>query len=169
MKQLTPVYAVIVAFVYIWSAFQFFWRIPSWLKFSSLNEIAVMYCYVASVNLFESLTILAIIVVVFLLLPVKWGYDQYIIKASLMAAVGLGILAYRDYGVYPEKVFYELPLYQLAVFGTIEAFILVFPFNKIPILSRIVESLADRFVIFLYVTIPVSILSLTVVILRNLF
>lgn len=169
IKQIAPVYAIIAAYVYIWSALQFFWRIPSWLNFSSLGEIAAMYAYVSVINLLESAVILAVVVIVFLLLPVQWGYDQYIVKASLAVIVGLGLLAYRDYGVYPEKVFYELSAYQWALFGFIEAVILIFPFNKIPFLYRAVEALADRFVILLYITLPVSALSLVVVILRNLF
>jgi len=169
IEHLTPLYAVIVFFVYTWSAIQFFWRIPSWLKFSSIGEIAVMYSYVIVVNLLESLSILLLVVIVFLLLPIKWGYDQYVVKSTLAVATALGLLAYWDYNVYPEKVFYELPVYNGMFFCAIEALILLIPINKIPFLYGMLESLAERFVIFLYITIPISVASLVVVIVRNLF
>lgn len=169
VEQLAPVYAVITSVVYIWALIQFFWRIPSWLYFSSANEILVFYAYVATVNLIESLIIFAFVVIMLLLLPASWTEDQWIVKSVLFAAIGLGFLAYKDYTAYPEKVFYELPFNQLMSILAAEALILITPFKRVPVFCKIVENLADRFIIFLYIIAPVSALSLVVVIYCNLF
>jgi hypothetical protein len=168
LKQLAPVYAIIVIFTYSWSLFQFFWRVPSWQNFSSLGEILVMLSYLITVNFMESLLLLFCITLVLMMLPISWGYDQFLVKGSLLVVILLGFLAYRNQQVYPSKVLFELSSRQWALWLGIQALILFAPLKKFPAVNRIVEEIADRLVIFLYIFIPVSLVSVAVVLLRNI-
>src|SRR5690349_10243188 len=58
LKQITPVYAVIVVFVYAWSLLHFLWRVPAWVLSHPLNDILANFAYMVVVNLFESLVVL---------------------------------------------------------------------------------------------------------------
>jgi hypothetical protein len=46
--------------------------------------------------------------------------------------------------------------------------VLVFFLDRIAFLRRILEELSDRFVVFLFISIPVSVVSLFVVLVRNI-
>lgn len=39
---------------------RFFWKLPSWLYYASLGEIAIMYAYMVTVNLIESILVLLV-------------------------------------------------------------------------------------------------------------
>ncbi|MBK9600305.1 MAG: hypothetical protein IPO36_00425 [Anaerolineales bacterium] len=83
-EQIIPVYAVIVMMVYVWSLFQYFWRLSSWLNFSTLGQVGGIYVYTAAVNFIESLLILFALLVLSVILPSKWFYEQFVVKGSVL-------------------------------------------------------------------------------------
>jgi hypothetical protein len=168
IEHVIPVYAVIVTITYTWSMLQFFWNLPSWFHFSSIGEVFVIFTYMTVVNLIESLLALFFILAVFFILPPVLVSDQFTTKAALIAFTGLGFLIYRNI-YFPVKALSELTALQWASLLGFEVLILLAPFNKLPVFCKVIENLADRFIIFLYIIIPASALSLVVVLFRNLF
>ncbi len=168
ISQVAPVYALIVLMIYSWTILWFFWRLPSWLFFMSISEISVVFAYAMATNFLESLLILMMPVVLCLLLPKKWFYDKFVVQGASLAILVLGYsmwftLRIQNEDGYPK----QLLLLTIPVIGIIG--ILVYLSGKIGLVRKIIEALSDRAIIFLYLSIPISLISLGVVLIRNLF
>ncbi len=168
LKQLAPVYALICVPVYYWSLLHFFFRVPSWVNYETPGEILVMLAYTLSVNLLESLVVLSAPVILSLLLPAKWFHDRFLPRALILVTLGLGYMIFLDKQIRPYSPFpYELVKWTPVVF--VFLFALVYLLEKIDLIGTLLAKLADSLIIFLYILIPASLLSLTVVLIRNLF
>ncbi len=162
ITQITPVYAMIVLIVYSWTTLQFFWKLPSWLHFLSLTDILSVFAYAMATNLLESLFVLLIPLALAVVLPPKWFSDKFVVYGSSLALLLLGYAMYFSLklkGV--EGVLITIP--AIAVIG-----LLMFGIEKIGIARKAIEILSDRAIVFLYLSIPISLISLCVVIVRNL-
>ena len=167
LHDIVPVYAVIVMMVYPWTLARFFWRLPSWLYFSSVGEIAVIFAYMMVVNLIESLLVLLAPLLMSIVLPQKWFYDRFITKGTLLVLFGLGYFMYFDNQLqyqtpFPVELVSWTPAIALAILG------LVFLIDRFRFLDGILAGLSSRLLIFLYISIPVSLVSLLVVVIRNI-
>ena len=168
LAQLYPVYAIIVILVYGWTIYWSFWKLPSWMDFLPLGGIAAIYCYLLATNLLESLLALLGVVMVSLILPPKWFREVFVSRASVLAAsVLISFMVFESHFNKPAEYFHELPIYLLPII--LVGGILAFLAGWIPIIRKGVEILAENAVIFLYISLPLSLLSLIIVIGRNLF
>ena len=166
--QIAPVYAVVAVIIYSWGILHFFWRLPSWLFYSNLGEISIFFTYMIVVNFLESLFVLLIFVLACWLLPVRWFHERFLTRSTILALLGLGYLIYVNI-IYPTEASYPLAMFKwtLAVGATI--LVLGFFIDKISFLRNLLEAFANRMVVFLYLIIPVSVVSLLVVLIRNIF
>jgi hypothetical protein len=168
LAQIYPVYAIIVSLVYGWTIYWSFWKLPSWMDFLPLGGIASIYCYLLMANFFESLLVLLGAVIVSLILPPKWFRDVFVSRASVLAAsVLISFAFFESHFIKPAEYFHELPIYLVPIM--LVGGILGFLAGWIPIVRKGVEILAENAVIFLYISVPLSLLALAVVIVRNLF
>lgn len=168
LAQIAPVYAVAVAMIYPWSISRFFWRLPSWLYYSSAGEIAVIFAYMMVVNLIESALVLLAPVFLSVVLPKKWFFDSFVTKGALLLSLSLGYVMYFDnqlnYQVpFPLDLVYQTPIILAVIFA------LVFLLDWLGFLRKILLDLSDRLIVFLYISIPVSLISLLVILVRNIF
>jgi hypothetical protein len=168
LEKIFPVYAVAVAMIYPWSISRFFWRLPSWLYFSSAGEIAVMLAYVMVVNLIETLLVVLVPIFLSVILPQKWFYEKFVTKSALLISLSLGYVMYFDSHLnyqspFPLDLVYRTPLIIAAIFA------LVFLVDWLGFLGKILIDLSDRLIVFLYISIPISLISLLVVLVRNIF
>jgi hypothetical protein len=166
-SQIAPVYAVIVFIIYSWTTLWFFWKLPSWLSNLSIGEIFGVFAYVMATNLLESLSVLLIPVLLSLLLPKKWFYDAFAIRGTALVLLLLAYAIFLTNQIRHEDG-YPKSLLVWSIFVIFAIAFLVYVFGKIPIVCKILEFLSDRSVIFLYLSIPISVISLVVVIFRNL-
>ena len=167
LQQVIPVYALICVPIYYWSLLHFFWRVPSWVNYETPGEILVMLAYTLTVNLLESLVVLSAPVILSLVLPQKWFHDRFMPRALILVMLGLGYMLFLDKQIQPYIPFpYELVKWTPAVLIFILA--LVFVLDRFHFLGNLLEKLADSLTIFLYILIPASLLSLVVVLIRNL-
>lgn len=167
LKQLAPVYALICVPVYYWSLLHFFWRVPSWVNYETPGEILVMLAYTLTANLLESLVVLSAPVILSLLLPSKWFHERFLPRALILVAFGLGYMLFLDKQIQPYIPFpYELVKWTPIIFAFILA--LVFVLDRFHFLGNLLAKLADSLTIFLYILIPASLLSLVIVLIRNL-
>jgi len=167
-NQIAAVYATAVVILYAWSLIHFFWRFPSWLYFSTMGEIVVTLAYLFMVNFIESGLAILAPVALSLILPRRWFLDRFVTRGMWLVILGLGYLAYFDWRIQADAAFpYSLakwtPLIVLPVLA------LTFLLDKINWLGRILEELGDRLTVFLYIFLPLSILSLLTILVRNLF
>ena len=166
--QLAPVYSIIVLFIYPWTIIPFFWKLPSWLYYLPIGKIFVIYAYAASVNFIESLLILFGFIFLSVVFPKKLLYEHFISRSSMMAILGLSYLMYFDKQMtnideFPRSMVNWIPLVLVGIL------ILTYILDQIKPVRKFIESLADRTTVFLYIAIPFSVLSLAIVLFRNIF
>jgi len=167
LAEVYPVYAIIVLLVYGWTIYWALWKLPSWLDFLPLAEIGAIFCYLLATNLFESLLALLGVLIVSLILPQKWFRDSFVSRGSALAAsILISIMFFEYHFDKPADYFYKFPSYLpwiLLVTG-----VLVFLAGWIRLVRKAVEIFAENAVIFLFLLLPLSLLSLIIIIVRNL-
>jgi hypothetical protein len=164
-EQVAAVYAVIVLVIYSWTILWFFWKLPSWLYFLSIWEIAKVLCYSITINFLESLVVLAPSVFLAVILPKQWFLDGFISRSVTMILIGLVYMMYLSdqfHGMesYPAAALNLAPIILLAI---LLAVLLV---GKISFLRKLIEGFADRATVFLYISIPISLVCLLVVLVQ---
>lgn len=167
-KQLTSVYAIAVVFVYAFSIVRFFWRLPSLLNSLTMGQIGVMFSYMIVTNLIESLILVVLPIGFSLILPRKWFFEQFTAKGALFLLLLLGYFLYVSQFInteqdFPYEYFRILPIVFLIIL------VLVFILSRIKFLETILEWIADKLEVFLIISIPISVMALLVVLIRNLF
>jgi hypothetical protein len=168
--QILPVYAVIVQIIYIWTILWFFWKLPSLLYHLNVGEILAALSYVLATNLLESLIVLCAPIFMSILLPTKWFHDLFVVRGTALIVPGLGYLMYiadhfQSRNEYPA-IFFKGWSVSLA-FAVLFTF--VFIAAKVTFLRKTIEFLADRAVIFLYIFLPLSLISIVTILFRMLF
>jgi len=170
VKEIAPVYAVSVAILYTWALLHFFWRLPSWMLFSSMSDLTVIFFYMVTINFLESILLLFPPLVLSVVLPRKWFYDKFISRGISLIISILLFFIFLNNRIQADSPF-PLELVRLRSLPFILMVILAFAFlmDQIGFLRKILMELADRLVVFLYISIPVSIVALLVVLIRNIF
>jgi len=168
LKQLAPVYSVIVVAIYGFSIVRFFWRVPSLINYSTIGQVAVIFSYTAVVNLIESLMIVCVPILFSMMLPGKWFFDQFVAKGVLLVSLGLGYLGYISSHINTEEDF-PYPLFKWSPLVFILILVLVFLLARIKFLARLLEWIAEQLEVFLLLSLPISAIALVVVLIRNIF
>ncbi len=167
--QIVPVCGVIMLMVYTWTLLWFFWKVPGWLYYLHVGEILTTLAYSLATNLAESLLVLLGLVGVALILPRKWFRDVFIARGAALSFAGLGYMMYlaNQFKTRDDYTTASLRTWtvQLAVLGIL---VLAYLFGRIAPLRKVMEWIADRVSIFVYVLVPLSLISLLVVIIRSL-
>lgn len=168
LEQVAAVYAVSVLVIYSWTILWFFWKFPSWLYYLSVWEITKVFCYAIATNLLESLATLVPLLVLAVILPRQWFYEGFVARSVSVLLVGLGYMMYlanqfQGKEDYPSAVIRLIPLALLAIF--LAAFLV----GRIAFLRAVIEGFAERATVFLYISIPLSLACLLVVLAQLLF
>jgi hypothetical protein len=171
--QILPAFSAIVFVVYTWSLYRMFFQLPSWLGYLSLENVLSLAAYVLMFALFESLILLIVLLVFGAILPASWLRKDFAVQGSTLTGVAaLGAyLVQRKVGLLyklsPEQLLVNtlLILAGLTLVLAVSAFI----YQRLPVLHKWVHSLAERMTVFTYLYVPLGILALAAVLLRNLF
>lgn len=165
-EQIISVYAVGVTILYFWatlSAIKDF--ISNWSLYLNISEVLGLFSYIMVGTFLESLLLIFALLLISFVLPQKIFADKFIVRGTILTITFLASIIY---------------LYQLTLtFGILEnmgkwivffvSFTVVFMLfgesNRFG--TRIVEALADRCIIFLYIYPPLSFISLIVIFARN--
>jgi hypothetical protein len=167
-QSIVNVFATAAFIVYGWTIYSSFWKIPSWLFYLRLSEIFSVYAYSFLVNLVEScLLTLAMILLGFFLSGNLWK-DGFISAGvvTLIILVGSALIHMRLYenpNLRVEFIHSQLRWWT----GTfLMAFVLSFVCVRVSWFKGLLENMADRFVVFLYIYIPLTLLSFGIVLVR---
>jgi hypothetical protein len=152
--------------IYSWSIVFFFWRLPSFLFYSTVGEIGVTFAYMIATDFIDSLLILLPLLALCLLLPEKWFSSRFSSKGVILAMLVLGSIF--AYGGYYRAESLSLLLQKTLLAGLV--FItLAFILDNLRIARDLFEGLANRTLVFLYLFLPITAVSLLTVLIRNLF
>ncbi len=168
LQQTAAVYSIIVLFVYGWMIYWYLWKLPSWLFYLSLTDLLTYFAYAMTVNFFESVFVLLFPLVLCLLLPPGWLRDQFAVRGTTMVAVLLIFLTYYSRlitGLVDLPSNLHIMLLEV-VFGMV---MVAFIAGKVRLIRKVIEEISNRAIIFLYLSIPISAVSMLVVLIRNLF
>lgn len=160
------VYAVIATLLSGWTVLWLFWQLPSWLYFLTVAEILPLFAYALAANFLESVLVLIGLNLLGMLLPRAWFRDGFVARSFWLVSPGLGYLMFFASRLGKEQ---EYPADMLRWMPLVTAACVVFSLlvGRLAPLRSVTERLADRLTIFLYLLVPLSVISLLVVILRN--
>jgi hypothetical protein len=171
-QQVLPVFSIFVFFGFSWALYRLFWYIPSWLEYLSVWKVLTIAAYVLAFALVESIIIFGLLLLFSLLFPPSIFKEKFIaIGSSLAALISIGaVLLQRKINLVYRLEILQVVIYPFAFVLILVAavFILSLVYKRSSILARFIEAIADRMVIFAYFYIPVSLLGLLVVVVRNL-
>ena len=175
--ELIPVYATILFPIYTWTIYRLLWNLPSWQKdlFSSWDML-VLGAYGLAFALVESLTVLGFILFLSVILPRKYLRDKFVAQGSAVLWAFFTLAVAAQYGI-ASVVFLNWSIKQFAITSafivvlsilllTVGPYFLIYRFKKLEVFFT---SLADRMTIFLIIYLPLGILSLILIIVRNIF
>jgi hypothetical protein len=167
-QSLVPVYAVIVFMVYSWTIYIYIRFLPYWLRFLNVSEILAIFSYTMLSDFLESLSVVLFLLVFCTLLPAAFLRNAFEVRGTVMVVCLLGaIIVYMDgYAENRTPSLLSYILWSLAILAA--ALFLSFLAAKIRFVIPAVEWLSTNMTIFLYIYIPLTILSLLNVIFRNL-
>jgi hypothetical protein len=168
VKEILPVYAVIVFFLLSWATLAFFWKFPAWLNYLTLGEVTVLYLYAAFTEFLESLVYLLILLLLCIILPSKFLKDGFLVRGTIAAVAMPGLILLVNYLiVFHEFTAWQAALSGLMLMGAVVA-LLIWLTAKYQTVEKGVLLFGDRTVIFLYLYIPLMIISSVVVLARIL-
>ena len=170
-QSIIGVYAAAVFLVYGWTMFTSFWKFPSWLYYLKLGEILSIYAYSFVINFGESVVLISLMILVGIILPRRWWNAQFKSEGVLWIFILMGTIMIRLYTNRAPDDWEEF-LYGQRIWWTyalLLGLVLSFLFSRIVVLRKGLELLADRLVVFLYIYLPLTVVSLVVVVARNLF
>ena len=167
LQDIAPVYAVIVMMIYPWTLTRYFWKLSGWILFASGGDLAAFFAYMVVVNLLESILILLVPLSMSIILPRKLFYDRFKTRSVALVLFGLGFLIYLNRNLHADAPF-PMTLVQWIPVAGVAILVLVFLVDQVGFLRRVLDELANRLTIFLYISIPVSVIALLVVLMRNI-
>jgi len=165
------VFAVITAMTYGWTFVAFLWKLPSWLHYLNLGEILAIYSYSLLTDFSESILLLALILFLCLILPARLMRDVFILRGTVLA---LGILGGMMFllGFYINSeagTIGTLPAWPVILgCATLLTLALDVYARKSLRVASALTGLAERLTVFLFINLPLSLLALIVVVVRNL-
>jgi len=167
LDQILAVYAVAAFMLFAWSLLWFFWNVPSWLHFMNLGVLFATLSYAVAASFLEGLTFLGLLLVVAFLLPPAWFRDHFTARGAAVTVSLLGLIMLRDYWIVSDNYLLK-PMSALGLAFVILTVILLFLTVKFSWMTKALSVLAERLTIFLYIFVPLSVLSILNVLLRNL-
>jgi hypothetical protein len=157
----------VVFVIYTWALRGFFYQLSSFLLFHSLGDILAIFAYMMALALLESILAMAALLGLAVVLPPVWFRNGFGYKAFLTLLVaGAGAVALEHYltkSMTEAALLYGgLGLALLALVG------LILFFEYAPRLKGLLLNGLERLQVFTYLYVPIGVLSLLVVFIRNL-
>lgn len=145
----------------------FAWKFPSWILFLRTADILTALAYSFATTFLESLAIILGLALAAAILPKSLFGERFIARGTALVLLGLGyvmIFALQ----FQSKTDYPTAMVNLTPWVLAGIVILAYFAGRISLIRRILESLADRFLIFLYLFLPLGVIGLVTVLARNL-
>ena len=171
INEMISVFAVISTMTYGWTLLAFLWKLPSWLKYLTFGEILGVYSYSLLTNFAESIFCLAFILILCVLLPPRFLRDVFTLRGTIFALSLLGsIMLMLSFYSDDNPTLMEGPPVWLVILLGSSLFMILLDFlsRKVRQVTSALLWLADRLIIFLYINLPLSLLALVIVSIRNL-
>jgi hypothetical protein len=165
-EQIISVYAVGVTILYFWATLNAIKDLLSnWSLYLSVSEILGLFSYIMAGTFLESLLLIFVLLLISFILPQKIFAEKFVVRGSILTITFLSSIIYLyqltlTFGILENinkwGIFFVSVTFILALLGELSQFF-----------ARIVESIADRCIVFLYIYLPISLISIIVIFARN--
>ena len=169
LPDLIPVYSVITVMAYGWTLVAALWVLPSWALFLTVSEIFSLFAYIMTASLFESLVAIGALALTAAILPARWLKEDFVVRGTWLTIVLYsammifhGLNSGQEGGLVRFWNAWTLAAIAVAVMAVRLA-------GRLSALRGLARWLSDQLTVFLYLLLPLSLVSLLVVIGRNLF
>ena len=152
---------------YGWTMVVFLWKLPGWLFFLNIGEIAGILAYQFTTNLLESFVILLLLLISSMIFPPRAFKDVFVVRGSVAALVLIGsmMLFLNRYVSVGPKFGEYLPVWMLG--SLLLAIVLSVVSTHFRILKDSISWLSDRMIVFLFVLLPLTALSILYVLIQT--
>jgi len=139
-----------------------------------LWDIVPILAYVLAFALFESLLVIGVLLLLSFLLPSRYLKDHFIAQGSLMAIMfgGASILVHKylsiAYPWSPRQIIVNSALFVAAIVF-LSLVISYLSVDRSARFENLIAGLAERMSIFFYLYVPLGVISLIIVVMRNIF
>jgi hypothetical protein len=167
-RQIFLVFGVALFIVHSWSIHTFLYNIPSFILYMNIGQIVGVFAYMMAFALLESLLVMGLLLFVSAILPRAWYRDKFVSKGflTILVSAALAIAIRLSLGnLYPgiEELYGKVLIAGLVLIGSILAVHYYQP------LQKVLEFLAEQISIMTYLYLPIGIISVVVVLARNIF
>lgn len=169
-RSVIYVYATAVFMVNGWTLLIFFWKAPSWFYYLSLGEVLSIYSYSLLIDFMESLLLVAPLWLLGAALPARWLNNHFAPYGIAWVVSIAGSAMIRLYQFRAPEMWEVFSHHQWLWWGYTMLILIAlsYSFSRIGWLRKGVEQLADRLTIFLYIYLPLTAISIVVVLVRAL-
>jgi len=173
LPERSEVYTVlgfVVFMVFGWSMRGFFYEVPSFILYFRAGQIFATFSYMMSFALLESLLVTLGLGLLSLLLPVAWFRHGFVYKSFITVLVGAIALLWLENTIMAFNN--KLPPIDLLLTAAGIALgawvVLLLAFHYIARLQKPLLFIADRVGVMAYLYVPLGLLGLIVILIRNL-
>lgn len=168
-RDIIPVYAVIAFLIQAWTIGVFFGQLASFSSFLSISEILTVFAYRIAESFVECLLVLGILIMVAFILPARSFRNVFVVRGTAIALSLLGsiILFWKRFETDPGVLMADY-IQIWTVVALLLASLVSYASTKIISLSDFFNWFSERMVVFLYILLPLSVISIIVVLIRNI-
>ncbi len=167
---------VVVFVLFGWSIRGFLFEIPSFLLYMGLGDISAILFYMMAFALLESVLVTGGLVILSMLLPSNWLKSGFRYKGFLIVLVAtIGFILFQGYykvGFFQNLIQNDYSPFQPILTGFIVGIVgligLLLLFHHSPWLQKYLTKFVDQFSVFSYLYVPLGVIGILVVFVRNL-
>jgi hypothetical protein len=168
-KDIISVYAVIAFLIQVWTIYVSFEQLPAWSSFLNINEIMAVLAYRVTESFIECLLVLGVLLIISFLLPPKAFRDVFVVRGTAFALGSLGpmILFWKLFRGDPGTLmadYARIWMVSTVLLASVTSYLSV----KIISAADFLKWISDRMIVFLYLLIPMSLVSFITVLIRNM-
>jgi hypothetical protein len=167
-EEIISVYGVIITILYSWAIFSSLMDLSrNWSLYFNVSDIFSLFAYIIFAAFVESLIFIAIPVFIYFIMPQPLVNGNFILYGTIITATLSGVLINLQLNIMTFNFLEYALTYVILPF--IASTIVILFLSRKRIVREVLEKLAERCTVFLYVYLPLSLLSIIVVVVRNLF
>lgn len=167
-SEIQVVFGLLVFAVFSWSIRGFLYKLSAFMLYDDLGEIFGIFSYMMGIALLECGIIMLVLLSLAVILPKTWFRTGFGFKASLLVLVVGGAMIYLQ-----SILTFRLPsvrtLVLLLAISIAFWIVLLLLATKVKSFRVVLDFILDRISVFLYLYVPLGVIGLVVVVVRNLF
>ena len=172
IQELLSILSLCLLMISSYTLYRLFWHVPSWLYYLNLYDVLIITAYSLSYVLFESLACCIFLIILSLVLPIQLLKNKFIVQGYTIT-IYMGAIAFaiqRKMRIIYSLNIQELSLYPLLFFLSILIVTVIssFIFDRLEFMEKLIQNIADRVTVFLYIYLPICVICSFIVIFRNI-